>query len=302
MKKLLCIPFLFLIAGCSPEFGVSEEGIEKCINKSMDGGLNTFASKKIYERCLISIDKKIAQDKKEERKRKLEAERIALKRKKDREKNREYYEKLRIAEEERKEQARLRLVERKEKERLILLEKYKDVVLKTKKDFIKAGWEELTFDKNYWYLAINKKEISDSTNALILYFLPRTEEPVFTPTNYFMRRYYSKYGSLKYKKTNDKNHPRKWWIFECNNKRFIQAPEENKANEIYFNTWISRHPKHYRSIYNVETKLYEKKLIDNDLTIGKSLRFLDKRKDWSEPKENTISQILFDYACPNQQN
>ena len=281
MKKLLFIPLLFFIAGCSPEFGVSEEGIEKCINKSMDGGLNTFASKKIYERCLITIDKNIAKEKKENRKRELEAERIALKKAKDREKNKEYYEKLRIEKE-----------KEKEKERLRLIEKYEEVVLKTKKDFIKAGWEELTSNKNYWILAINKKEISDATTAMIIYFLPRTEEPVFTPEKYFYSR--SKLGySLQDKKTNYKNDPTRWWIFECNNKRFIQAPTQNKSNEIYFNYWISRHPIVYRSQYNVKTEI-----IDNDALIKKALRFLDDRKDWSKPKGGTVGQIMFDYACP----
>ena len=274
MKKLLFIPFLFLIAGCSPEFGVSEEGIEKCINKSMDGGLNTFASKKIYERCLISIDKKIAQDKKEQRKRELEAERIALKEKKDREKNKEYYEKLRIAEE-----------EKKEKERLRLVEKYEEVVLKTKKDFITAGWEELTSNKKYWYLANRKKTISDSTIAMIIYFLPRTEEPVFAPKDYFA---YRKYGSLKRKKTDYKNDPSRWWVFDCRNKRFLQAPNENKSNEIYFSKWISR----YQNIDYIDENY-------KDL-IGKALRFLDDSKDWSEPKEDTVGQTIFNYACPKQ--
>ena len=283
MKKLLCIPFLFLIAGCSPEFGVSEEGIEKCINKSMDGGLNTFASKKIYERCLISIDKKIAQDKKEERKRKLEAEKIALKKKKDREKNKEYYEKLRIAEEEKKEQDRLRLIE-----------KYEKVVLKTKKDFIEAGWKELTFSERYWVLAINKKEISNATIAMNIYYLPRDEEPVFTPEGYFNER--GSIGfSLQDKKTNYRNDPKRWWIFECDKKRYIQAPISNKANEIYFNKWISRHPIVYRYQYGIETKI-----IDNDLLLGKALRFLDDSKDWSEPKANTVGQAIFTYACPNK--
>ena len=298
MKKLLFITFLFFVAGCSPEFGVSEEGIEKCINKSKDGGLNTFTSKKIYERCLISIDKKIAQEKEEERKRKLEEEKIALKRKKDREKNKKYYAMLKIKNEEKKEKERLRLIEKKEKERLRLVEKYKEVVLKTKEDFITAGWKELTFDKNYWYLAIKKKEISDATTAMILFLLPRTEEPVFTPETYFSAR--SKYGfSLQDKKTNDSNDPTKWWIFECNNKRFIQAPKEYKPNEIYFNSWISRHPIAYRQQWNAETKSLERKLIDNDRLIGKALRFLDDRKDWSQPKEKTVGQIMFNYACPN---
>ena len=291
MKKLLCIPFLFLIAGCSPEFGVSEEGIEKCINKSMDGGLNTFASKKIYERCLISIDKKIAQDKKEKRKKKLEAERIALKRKKDREKNREYYEKLRIAEEERKEQARIRLVEKKEKERIRLIEKYKEVVLKTKKEFIEAGWEELSYSNKYWFLVSNKKEISDATTALILYYLPRTEEPLFSPENYFDKRWSYK---LQGKSTNFSNNPDRWWIFECDNKRYIHAPKENKLNEIYFTKWISRHPIVYRSQYNVKTEI-----IDNDALLKKALRFLDDSKAWKEPRKGTLSQKMFNYACPN---
>ena len=285
MKKLFFITFLFFVAGCSPEFGVSEEGIEKCINKSMDGGLNTFASKKIYERCLISIDKKIAKDKKEERKRKLEEERIALKMKKDREKNKKYYAMLKIKEEEKKEKERLRLIEEKEKERLRLVEKYKEVVLKTKKDFITAGWEELTVNKNYWVLATKKKEISKATNAMIVYFLPRTEEPLFTPETYFYTR--SEYSGLLGRKTNSKNDPQRWWIFECSNKRFIQAPVENKFNEIYFNYWISRHPIVYSSGP------------DNDLLIGKALRFLDDKKGWSEPKEKTVGQVMFDYACEN---
>ena len=288
MKKLFFITFLFFVAGCSPEFGVSEEGIEKCINKSMDGGLNTFASKKIYERCLISIDKKIAKDKKEERKRKLEEERIALKMKKDREKNKKYYAMLKIKEEEKKEKERLRLIEEKEKERLRLVEKYKEVVLKTKKDFIAAGWEELTVNKNYWVLATKKKEISNATNAMIVYFLPRTEEPLFTPETYFYTRSeYGGYSSLQSRKTNSKNDPQRWWIFECNKKRFIQAPVENKFNEIYFNYWISRHPIVYSSGP------------DNDLLIGKALRFLDDKKGWSEPKEKTVGQVMFDYACEN---
>ena len=274
MKKLLFIPLLFLIAGCSSEFGVSEEGIEKCINKSMDGGLNTFASKKIYERCLISIDKKIAQEKKEKKREKLKAERIALKEKKDREKNKEYYAKLKIKEEEEKEQERLRLID-----------KYKEVVLKTKKEFIEAGWEELTSDKQHWYLGINKKEISDSTTAMIIYLLPRTEEPVFRPKDYFS---YRKYGSLPQKKSNYKNNPRRWWIFECDNKRFIHAPEKNSFNEIYFNKWISRHPVVYYSGP------------DNDLLIGKALRFLDDSKDWSEPKKDTVGKIIFNYACADK--
>tara|TARA_B100002051_G_scaffold72501_1_gene68820 strand:- start:217 stop:1077 length:861 start_codon:yes stop_codon:yes gene_type:complete len=284
MKKLLFIPFLFFIAGCSPEFGVSEEGIEKCINKSMDRRLNTFASKKIYERCLISIDKNIAKEKKENRKRELEAERIALKKAKDREKDKENYEKLRIEKE-----------KEKEKERLRLLEKYEEVVLKTKKDFVKAGWEELkSSTKNYWFLAINKKEISDATIAMIIYFLPKTEEPVFTPEKYFYSR--GKLGySLQDKKTNFTNDPTRWWIFECNNKRFIQAPTQNKSNEIYFNDWISRHPIVYGSQYNAKTEI-----IDNEALIKKALRFLDDRKNWSKPKEKTGSQIMFDYACPNK--
>ena len=240
----------------------------------MDGGLNTFASKKIYERCLISIDKKIAQDKKEKKREKLKAERIALKEKKDREKNKEFYEQLRIKEEERKEQERLRLID-----------KYKEVVLKTKKDFVEAGWEELTFDKNFWYLAINKKEISYATNAMIIYFLPRAEEPVFKPENYFDRR--SSY-SLSGKKTDYTNDPNRWWIFECDNKRFIQAPSINSKNEIYFNKWISRHPIVYSSGP------------DNDLLIGKALRFLDDSKDWSEPKKDTVGKIIFNYACADK--
>ena len=280
MKKLLFLSFLFFIAGCSPEFGVSEEGIEKCINKSMDGGLNTFASKKIYERCLKSIDKKIAQDKKERKKEKLRAERDALKKKKDREKNKEYYAKLKIQEEEKKEQERLRLID-----------KYKEVVLKTKKEFIDAGWEELTFSDKYWFLVINKKEISDATTALILYYLPRTEEPLFSPGNYFDKRWSYK---LQGKSTNFSNNPDRWWIFECDNKRYIHAPKENKLNEIYFTKWISRHPIVYRSQYNVKTEI-----IDNDALLKKALRFLDDSKAWVEPKKGTLSQKMFNYACPN---
>ena len=273
MKKLLFFSFLFFIAGCSPEFGVSEEGIEKCINKSMDGGLNTFASKKIYERCLISIDKKIAQDKKEREREKLRAERVALKKKKDREKNKEYFAKLKIKEEEKKEQERLRLID-----------KYKEVVLKTKKEFIDAGWEELSFSNKYWFLVSNKKEISDATTALILYYLPRTKEPLFSPENYFDWR---SYGSLQQKSTNWSNNPNRWWIFECDKKRYIHAPEENKSNEIYFTKWISRHPIVYSSGP------------DNDSLIRKALRFLDDSKYWEEPKKGTLSQKMFNYACPN---
>ena len=273
MKKLLFIPFLFFIAGCSPEFGVSEEGIEKCINKSMDRGLNTFASKKIYERCLKSIDKKIAQDKKERKKEKLRAERDALKKKKDKEKNKEYYAKLKIKEEEKKELERLRLID-----------KYKEVVSKTKKEFIEAGWEELTVSDEHWVLAINKKEISDATTALILYYLPRTKEPVFSPKNYFAYRYYN---SLQQRSTDFSNNPNRWWIFECDNKRYIHAPQENKPSQIYFTQWISRHPIVYSSGP------------DNDSLIRKALRFLDDSKAWGEPKKGTIGQIIFNYACPN---
>ena len=83
---------------------------------------------------------------------------------------------------------RILFLQKKEQERLRLIDKYEEVVLKTKKEFIEAGWEELTFNKKYWYLAINKKEISDATTALILYYLPRTEDPLFSPENYFDKR------------------------------------------------------------------------------------------------------------------
>ena len=121
---------------------------------------------------------------------------------------------------------------------------------------------------------------------MILFLLPRTEEPLFTPETYFYTRSeYGGYPSLQSRKTNSKNDPQRWWIFECNNKRFIQAPVENKFNEIYFNYWISRHPIVYSSGP------------DNEFLIGKALRFLDDSKKWSEPKKGTVGQSIFNYAC-----
>ncbi len=245
MRRLLVIPFLFLMAGCSPEFGVSEEGIEECLDRSNETQ-NKFTAQKTYKRCLTKIEK-------ERRERKLEQERIALRKKKN-----------------------------KEKERPRLVEKYKDVVLKTKKEFIEAGWEEITFSDDYWFLAIDKKEISDATTAMILYYLPRTEEPVFSPKTYFDYRYGP---TVRGRATNYKNDPDRWWIFECDNKRFIHAPEKNEIKEIYFTKLINN------IVYSSGT--------DNDFSIKKALRFLDESKDWRYPIKGTIGKAIFNYACPN---
>tara|TARA_A100001035_G_scaffold152785_1_gene120252 strand:+ start:211 stop:1050 length:840 start_codon:yes stop_codon:yes gene_type:complete len=176
----------FSIISLNPELGVSDEGIEECLDQS-NRKRNRFTAQKTYKRCLKKIDEKIAQEKKAS----LEAERKRdeeIKRKKDE----------RIA------------------KRNAALNKFREVVDKRKEEFIAAGWESVSRGKNYYGLARDIKRIGMSHAVARIYFLKRYEEPYLTPENYFKK--YAKGKLAAWDFDNDE-----WFVVECDTKRYAKS-------------------------------------------------------------------------------
>ena len=177
----------FSIISLNPELGVSDEGIEECLDQSNRKG-NRFTAQKTYKRCLKKIDKKIAQEKKD-----------ALERKKKRDEERKRKEEKRIA------------------DRNAAINKFREVVDKRKEEFIAAGWESISIGENYYGLAIDIKRIGMSHAVAKIYYLKRFEEPYLTPENYFNRGAKG-YSLPAWDFDNDQ-----WFVIECDTKRYAKS-------------------------------------------------------------------------------
>ena len=178
----------FSLISLNPEFGVSKEGIEECLEQS-DSTRNKFSAQKTYKKCLKNIDKRIAKDKEEE-----------LKAKKKRE-----------ADQKRK---NLEI----EAQKFILAKKYEIVVNARKKEFTDAGWNFVTEGTHYWGLAKDKVKIGKSFAIFRTYYLPKYEEPLITPENYFTFNRFKRYSY--------KNSPKKWLIIDCDTRKRIYSEED----------------------------------------------------------------------------
>ena len=178
----------FSLISLNPEFGVSKEGIEECLDQS-DRTRNKFSAQKIYKKCLRNIDKEIAKEKKE----KLEAN-----------KKRKEVQKRKDSEI--------------EAQKLFLAKKYEIVVNERKQEFIKAGWDYVTEGKHYWGLAKDKVRLGKSFVIFRTYYLPKYEEPLITPENYFTFN--------KYKRNSFTNDPEKWLIVDCDSRKRIYSEKD----------------------------------------------------------------------------
>ena len=225
MKRLLFAPLLLtLLVGCSPEFGVSKEGIEECLDRSNETQ-NEFTAQKTYKRCLQKIDEKIAQDKKAS----LEA-----KRKRD---------------EEIKKEAEKRIAERN-----AALNKFREVVDKRKDEFIAAGWELVVTGKHYYGLARDIKPIGMSHGVARIYYLKRFEEPYLTPENYFQRSIKG-YWLPKWDFDNDE-----WFVVECDTKRYAKSYGLNNKDFINSETNAEKAAKAIRAISSWQEPYDERKI------------------------------------------
>jgi len=177
----------FSIISLNPELGVSDEGIEECLDQSNRKG-NRFTAQKTYKRCLKKIDKKIAQEKKDA---------LELKKKRD---------------EKRKKEADKKIAERN-----AALNKFREVVDKRKEEFIAAGWESVSRGKNYYGLARDIKRVGMSHAVARVYYLKRFEEPYLTPENYF------KWGTVKRDLASWDFENDEWFVIDCDTKRHTKS-------------------------------------------------------------------------------
>lgn len=209
MKRLLLASLIItpLLTACSPESGVSEEGIQACIRESGSKSFNEFAAKKFYETCLKTIDDKLEQEK--ERRAKYEKER-------NRREMVEYERKQAALKREAEE-----LIERKEK--------HKNLVLESRDKFVEAGWKLLGEDDKYWLLIDGRQRIGFSHVIQENYYLPKDEEPFYSPDNYYRKKYSNKY---KYNKDPSS------FIVNCDSRKhtkyvfWLRLSTESKADYI----------------------------------------------------------------------
>ena len=178
---ILLLGFSFI--SLNPEFGVSKEGIEECLDQS-NRTRNKFSAQKTYKKCLKNIDKEIAKEKKEK---------LVAKKKREADQKREDSEI--------------------EAQKLFLAQKYQSVVNERKKEFVDAGWDYVSSGKHYWGLAKDKVKIGKSFVILRTYYLPKYEEPLITPENYF---YLNEFGRNSYK-----NSFKKWLIIDCDSRKKV---------------------------------------------------------------------------------
>ena len=173
----------FSLISLNPEFGVSKEGIEECLEQS-DRTRNKFTAQKTFKKCLKNIDKKIAKDKKENLEAKKKGE--AVQKRKDSEI---------------------------EAQKLFLAKKYEIVVKERKKEFIDAGWDYVSDGRHYWGLAKDKVKVGKSFVILRTYYLPKYEEPLITPENYLYLN--------EFKRRSYKNSFKKWLIIDCDTRKRV---------------------------------------------------------------------------------
>mgnify|MGYP001438804697 CR=1 FL=1 len=191
MKRLLFISLFLtpLLSSCSPEFGVSDQGVEICLKFSSRES-NQFTAKKVYKRCLKEIDNKLAKEEKEKKandKAKLLAKKTAKERR-----------------------------QREAEEKKLNKIKFKSAVLKRRDELIDSGWTLVSSEFDNWGLIKDFKKVGFGTDyryvVMKRFSLSKYQKPSMTPDIYlntFFNRWYVvdcsqyKYTFIPYEKLKD---------------------------------------------------------------------------------------------------
>ena len=179
----------FSVSFFNPELGVSEIGIEECLDRSNRAD-NRFTAEKIYRRCMRNINKEIALDKKN-----------ALERKKKREEDKK----------KRDEEVKA--------QKLANKKKYKNLVDESLIKFDNSEWDFVSNGKNYYGFAKDKKKIGMYYVVFRQYFLPKYEQPLLTPENYFTFNTWDR---------NWRNSITEWFVVDCENRKTSIARGSNR--------------------------------------------------------------------------
>lgn len=193
MKKFILLPLLFFIAGCGPEYGVSQKGITICLRRSNEAS-NKFTAEKIYKRCLKKIDIDIS-------KKKELANEVGKKYWSD------FYNYEKNLNKQEKARYKKLINERKEKVKL-----FEKDVLEMKDEFVKDGWTSIYEGKWNWALGRDRRIAYKDFVVMRYYLLPKFEKPKFTPKSYFSKqRLFDSYRD----EIDGTNDPSAWVVFDC---------------------------------------------------------------------------------------
>ena len=223
----------FSVSFFNPELGVSEMGIEECLDRSNRAD-NRFTAEKIYKRCIRNINKELALEKKN-----------ALERKKKRE------------EDKKKRDEELKA------QKLANKKKYKNLVDKSLILFDNSDWDFVSNGENYYGFAKDKKKIGMYYVVFRQYFLPKYEEPLLTPENYFTFNTWDR---------NWRNSIKNWFVVDCKSRKTAIARGSNN--------------------YFIKSEEDPLSALNNILKIS----------SWNEPsKKGKMNYTFTNYACTAEQ-
>jgi hypothetical protein len=252
MKRLLISSLIItpLLTACSPESGVSEKGVQACIRESARVRTNNFTAEKIYQQCLKGIDKKLAFEKEEMIRKEREKEYQRRLAEADRKEKEEY---------ERNREAIKR--EKEAKELITNREKYKNIVLQSRDEFVMAGWELVGEGDNHFLLVKDRERVGFSHAIQYTYYLRKDIEPFLTPKNYFKIRFSRDDG---YDWTNDNDS----FVINCDTR------------------------KHSRKLF------WENNIKYSDLYYAKKAKGIRGIEEWNEPfQKSSLGYLASNYAC-----